>query len=301
MDVRLPIRYAWLTVLAALVTLGLKSGAAWVTNSVGLFSDALESIVNLVTGVTLVALLKIAKAPPDSDHPYGHDKAGYFANGVQGALILVAAVGIVATAMERLMAPVGLEEGGLGLSLALVAGLVNAVVAAILYQQGKNLNSGGLKGEAAHLASDVATSIAVLLGVGLVYTTDIAWLDPLAALLVSLVIAATGLRLVRSSVEGLMDTALPERSLEQLVGVLDGFCERDSITYHALRTRVSGARTFVSVHILVPGMWSVKQGHDLLEEIEGSVKELLPGVSVLTHLEPVEEPCSFEDIELDAV
>ncbi len=301
MDVRLPIKYAWLTVLAALATLALKSGAAWVTNSVGLFSDALESIVNLVTGVTLVALLKIAKTPPDSDHPYGHDKAEYFANGVQGAFILVAAVGIVATALERLVAPVELEKGSLGLSLAVVAGLVNAVVAGILYHQGKRLNSGGLRGEAAHLASDVATSIAVLLGVGLVYYTDVPWLDPVAALLVSLVIGTTGLRLLKASIAGLMDTALPEEARLRLVKVLDGFCERDGITYHALRTRVSGARTFVSVHILVPGKWSVKKGHDLLEQIEASVKELLPGVSVLTHLEPVEEPCSFEDIELDEV
>ncbi|MFA5505501.1 MAG: cation diffusion facilitator family transporter [Vulcanimicrobiota bacterium] len=298
MDSKLPIRYAWLTVVAALTTLVLKSGAAWVTGSVGLFSDALESIVNLVTGVTLVVLLKIAKAPPDSNHPYGHDKAEYFANGVQGTLILVAAVGIVVSAVDRFLDPRVLEQGTIGLTLAALAGLVNLLVAGILYRQGKSLNSRALRGEADHLMSDVATSLAVFIGVGLVYYTGSAWLDPLAAVGVSGVIAFTGIKLVRASVKGLMDTALPEQSLEQLEKVLDGFCVRDGITYHALRTRVSGARIFISVHILVPGVWSVKKGHELLEEIEADIGAILPGVSVMTHLEPIEEPCSFEDMEL---
>lgn len=298
MDSKLPIRYAWLTVVAALTTLVLKSGAAWVTGSVGLFSDALESIVNLVTGVTLVVLLKIAKAPPDSNHPYGHDKAEYFANGVQGTLILVAAVGIVLSAVDRFLDPRVLEQGTIGLTLAALAGLVNLLVAGILYRQGKSLNSRALRGEADHLMSDVATSLAVFIGVGLVYYTKLAWLDPLAAVGVSGVIAFTGIKLVRASVKGLMDTALPEQSLRQLEKVLDGFCVREGITYHALRTRVSGARIFISVHILVPGVWSVKKGHELLEEIEADIGAILPGVSVMTHLEPIEEPCSFEDMEL---
>lgn len=298
MDSKLPIRYAWLTVVAALTTLVLKSGAAWVTGSMGLFSDALESIVNLVTGVTLVVLLKIAKAPPDSNHPYGHDKAEYFANGVQGTLILVAAVGIVLSAVDRFLDPRVLEQGTIGLTLAALAGLVNLLVAGILYRQGKSLNSRALRGEADHLMSDVATSLAVFIGVGLVYYTKLAWLDPLAAVGVSGVIAFTGIKLVRASVKGLMDTALPEQSLRQLEKVLDGFCVREGITYHALRTRVSGARIFISVHILVPGVWSVKKGHELLEEIEADIGAILPGVSVMTHLEPIEEPCSFEDMEL---
>jgi cation diffusion facilitator family transporter len=297
-DAKLPIRYAWLTVVAALVTLALKSVAAWVTGSVGLFSDALESIVNLATSLTLVALIRIAKAPPDSDHHFGHDKAEYFANGVQGTLILVAAVGIVAAAAQRFWSPTELTQGLLGLSLAVVAGLLNAAVAALLYRKGKELRSGGLRGEASHLLSDVATSVAVVLGVGLVYLTDIVWLDPLAALGVSTVIALTGIKLLQTSVAGLMDSALPSAKQAQLVEVLDGFCQRDGITYHALRTRVSGARAFVSVHVLVPGAWSVKEGHELSEEVESAIAEIIEGVTVFTHMEPLEEPCSFQDIEL---
>lgn len=300
MSRQLPIRYAWLTVLVALVTLGLKAAAAWVTGSVGLLSDALESIVNLLTSLTLVVLLRVAKAPPDSDHPYGHDKAEYFANGVQGTLILVAAGGIVWSAVKRFLQPQSLEEGLVGLSLALVAGVINAVLAAVLYRQGNRLRSGALRGEGAHLLSDVATSVAVLLGVGAVYLTGYDWLDPLAALAVSAMVVYTGLRLLQTSVKGLMDTALPPESMHKLVATLDGYCQ-EGITYHALRTRVSGARIFISVHILVPGAWSVKRGHEVLEEIEADIAKLIPGVTVLTHLEPVEEACSFKDIELGEV
>ena len=295
MDVRLPIKYAWLTVVAALVTLGLKSGAAWVTNSVGLFSDALESIVNLVTGVTLVALLKIAKAPPDSDHPYGHDKAEYFANGVQGTLILLAAFSITWAALERLWEPQMLEAAAEGISLAVAASVLNLMAARVLLKKGNALKSDGLKGEAHHLMSDVWSSVA---GVGLVYLTDLTWLDPAAALAVSAWVLITGIKLIKNSVTGLMDQALPPESQAVLLEILEKYQAEKGMDFHALRSRVSGARTFVTVHILVPGAWTVKRGHDLLDELEAEVAEALSGVTMVTHLEPLEEESSFLDTEI---
>ena len=298
MNQELPIRYAWLAVIVAFLTLLTKSAAAWLTNSVGLFSDALESIVNLLTAITLVGLLRVAKSPPDSRHPYGHDKAEYFVNVVQGTLIIVAGGGIVVAALQRFLHPKPLHDGFEGMTLAVLAGLMNAALAALLYSRGKELNSGALRGEAAHLLTDVGTSLAVLLGVGMVFLTGIPWLDPAVALLMSIGIMLTGVRLLKESVIGLMDTALPESELVRLKQVLDDFCGHDGIAYHALRTRVSGARTFISLHVLVPGEWTVKRGHELLEELETILAQKFDGTTVLTHLEPIEEPCSFQDMEL---
>ena len=291
-------RYAWLTVGVACVTLLVKSWAAYLTGSVGLFSDALESTINLATSLMLVIILRIAKAPPDSDHPYGHDKAEYFANGVQGTLILIAAVGIIVAATERFLQPRLLEAEVVGLSLAALAGIMNLLTALYLKRKARELRSTALRGEAAHLLSDVWTSAAVIVGLGLVYGTEIAWLDPLAALAVSGVILSTGVQLIRTSISGLMDAALPTESHQRLVGVLETYKRNKGIDYHALRTRVAGARTFVSVHILVPGVWSVKRGHELLDEIESAIGKEVNGVTVLTHLEPLEEECSFQDMDL---
>jgi cation diffusion facilitator family transporter len=291
-------RYAMLTVGVALLTLTLKSLAAYVTGSVGLMSDALESILNLATSLMLVFVLRIAKLPPDPDHHYGHDKAEYFANGVQGTLILLAAGGIFAAATERFLNPRMLEEGLLGLGLAALAGLINLITARFLHQRSLELRSNALKGEASHLMSDVWTSVAVILGVGLDFWTGLTWLDPLAATAVSLFVLSTGLRLLKDFVAGLMDTSLPDEHHKKVLEVLDAYKDKRGIDFHALRSRVSGSRTFVSVHILVPGAWSVKTGHELLDELESDLSKVVNGVTVLTHLEPLEEECSFNDIEL---
>lgn len=290
------VRYAWLTVAAAIATLILKAAAAYITGSVGILSDAMESTINLASSILLVVILKIAHAPPDMDHPWGHDKAEYFANGVQGTLILFAGGSIIFTAVNRFFDPRMLEAPGIGLGLAALAGVVNLVTARFLKARGKVLHSHAMKGEADHLMADVWTSIAVLVGVGLVYVTDTPWLDPLAALVVSVIILVTGARLVGKSISGLMDTAMPAPVLEKVVGVLESYREEHEIDYHALRTRVAGARSFVYVHILVPGAWSVKKGHDLLDDLEAEIAEHVPGVNVLTHLEPLEEPSSFQDM-----
>lgn len=295
---KMPFRYALLTVVAALVTLALKFGAAYVTASVGLFADAMESIVNLVTSVLLVLLIRIAKAPPDDEHPHGHDKAEYFANGAQGILIIVAGVGIVMAAIDRFLAPRPLEAGALGLLLSVVAGAVNAGTAGLLTQAGKAARSRALIGEAQHLMSDVWTSVAVLVGVGMVFLTGWPPLDPLIAIGMSLFILGVGGNLVKESVSGLMDASLPPDSVAAVEGVLEKYRQSHGIAYHALRSRIAGARIFVSVHILVPGSWTVTQGHELLDEIEAAISEALGGASVLTHLEPIEEECSFKDIDL---
>jgi len=291
-------KYAWLTVGVALLTLSAKSLAAYTTGSIGLLSDAAESIINLASSLMLVVILRIAKTPPDSGHPYGHDKAEYFANGVQGALILVAGLAIAAASVERFLEPRHLQAGGIGLALAGGAGLMNFMLARYLKIHGGESRSNALIGEAEHLMADVWTSVAVLLGVGLVYITDRPWLDPLVAALVSVFILLTGIRLIARSVSGLMDAALPSVDQARLVSVLEKYKSARGIDYHALRTRVSGARTFVSVHILVPGAWTVTHGHDLLEELESEIARTIEGVSVMTHLEPLEEPSSFKDIDI---
>lgn len=291
-------KYAWLTVAVAFVTLLAKSVGAYVTGSVGLFSDALESIINLASSVMLVVTLRIAKAPPDDEHPYGHDKAEYFANGVQGTLILVAAIGILSASIGRFLEPQQLESGVLGLGLVAGASILNLVTAQFLKARAKTLRSHALSGEADHLMSDVWTSAAVILGVGLVYVTGKPWLDPLAAMVVTLLILFTGLRLIRNSVTGLMDAALPLDLHQLVVEILESYKQNQGLDYHALRSRVSGARTFLSVHILVPGAWSVKKGHELAEEVERAISKVVPGATVLTHIEPIEEDCSFEDLEI---
>lgn len=299
MNQQLPARYAWLAVAVALLTAVLKGLACVLTNSVALFSDALESIVNLVTATLLVVLLKVAKAPPDEEHPYGHDKAEYFANGAQGTLILLAAVGIVAAALERFNHPRPPDADSAGLTLATVSALINFLAARFLKRRGQETHSQALSGEADHLMSDVWTSVAVLIGLGLTYATGKAWLDPLSALLVSAVVFKTGWDLLRSFVSGLMDTSLSEEERAKIRAALERYREEHGIDYHALRTRKSGARRFVSLHVLVPGDWSVSRGHQLMDELENDVSGVLSGgVTVLTHLEPLGEACSFDDIEL---
>lgn len=297
-ETTLPLRYAFFTVVAALVTLALKFSAAWLTASVGLLADAMESIVNLVTSVLLVVLLRIAKAPPDDDHPHGYDKAEYFALGVQGTLIIVAGLGIVMAAADRFVHPKPLEAGVVGITLSLIAAAVNAATASLLFKAGKKARSRALEGEASHLMTDVWSTVAVLLGVAVVYLSGQDWLDPLIAVVMSAFIFWIGCRLVKQSVAGLMDASLPPEAQAKVEAVLEYYEKSQGIAFHALRSRIAGARTFVSVHVLVPGSWTVLHGHELVDEIEASISEALDGASVLTHLEPIEEELSFQDIDL---
>ena len=291
-------RFAWLSIAAALVTILLKTWAWHVTGSVGLLSDALESIVNLIGGIMALAMLTIAQRPADEDHAFGHGKAEYFSSGVEGSLILVAAASIGLASFERLMNPQPLEQPGLGLAVALVASVVNLVVALVLRRVGRERRSITLEANAQHLLTDVWTSIGVLVGVGLVVLTGWNRLDPIVGLLVAANIVWTGAGIVRRSIAGLMDTALPASDLVEVKKVLEGY-RTNKVEFHALWTRQSGSRKFISFHVLVPGKWSVHRGHELLEKIERDITAVLPDTSVFTHLEALEDPASWEDDRLD--
>lgn len=291
-------RYAWLSVGAALATIGLKGGAYLLTGSVGLLSDALESVVNLVAAVVALRALAVAGRPADDEHAYGHTKAEYFSSGFEGALILVAALVITWSAVERLITPAPLERVELGVAIAAAASVLNFFVARVLLRAASEHASIALEADARHLMTDVWTSVGVLAGVGLVGVTGWTVIDPLVALLVAANIARVGLSLVRRSMLGLLDTALPADVQAAILAVLARH-EEDGIEFHALRTRRSGARRFMSVHVLVPGEWTVQRGHDLLERIEAEIRDAVPRLTVFTHLEPVEDPVSWHDQGLE--
>ena len=290
-------RFAWLSIATAVLTIGLKAAAYWLTGSVGLLSDALESGVNLITAVFALIILTIAAQPPDAEHEYGHSKAEYFAGGIEGSLILFAALAIGFTAVQRLLNPQPLEQVGIGLFVSVLAALGNGLTALVLLRVGRQHNSLTLTANASHLLTDVWTSVGVIVGVLAVTWTGWQWLDPLLALLVALHIVRTGVLLVKTAVNGLMDRSLPAAEVAKVRAVLDGYCSEE-VQYHALRTRESGAYRFVSVHVQVPGAWTVQRGHTLLEAIERDLRQAVAPVSVFTHLEPVEDPVSWEDITL---
>jgi cation diffusion facilitator family transporter len=291
-------RYAWLSVAAALGTMALKLLAWMLTGSVGLLSDALESLVNLGGGVMALLMLRVAALPPDTGHAYGHSKAEYFSSGFEGLLIFVAGGMIVAAALPRLIHPLPLEQTGIGLVILALAALVNLVVARVLLNAGRTYHSVTLEADGQHLMTDVWTSAGVIAGVGMVALSGWNILDPMIALAVALHILWTGWRLTNDAVSGLMDHSWPEAEQQVLEEVLDGF-RAPEITFHAVRTRISGAQRFVSFHVLVPGAWTVQRGHDLLEQIEKTLVARLPNVTTFTHLEPIEDPVSYDDQVLD--
>jgi cation diffusion facilitator family transporter len=291
-------RFAWLSIAAAVVTIALKTVAYFITGSVGLLSDAVESLVNLVGGIMALAMLTVAARPADEDHAYGHGKAEYFSSGVEGGLILVAALSIAAAAIMRLITPKPLQELGAGLVVSLAASVVNLVVALLILRAGRKHNSITLEANAHHLLTDVWTSVGVLAGVGLVACTRWQWLDPVVALLVATNIVWTGTQIVRRSIGGLMDTMLSSSDLAAVRKVFAVY-EQTGVQFHALRSRQAGARKFVSVHVLVPGDWTVHRGHELLERIEDDIRRAVTDSVVFTHLESLDDPASWDDQTLE--
>ena len=291
-------KFAWLSIVAALLTIGLKASAYWLTGSVGLLSDALESVVNLVAAIIALIAISVASRPPDDDHAYGHGKAEYFSSGVEGTLIVLAALSIIVTSTHRLLNPQPVEQIEIGVIISLLASLINFGVAQILFKMGRTYRSITLEADAQHLMTDVWTSVGVVMGVGIVVLTQYYWLDAVVAMLVALHILYEGQKIVRRSLMGLMDTSLPPADITHIETILAKFSTR-GIETHALRSRQSGARRFVSVHVLVPDDWTVRQGHDLLEEIEAAIQQEFDMLSVFTHLEPLSDPASWEDVELD--
>lgn len=292
-------RFAWLSIGAAIATISLKTAAYLLTGSVGLLSDAIESLVNLAGAVMALIMLTIAARPADESHVYGHSKAEYFASMVEGLLILTAAAGIFSTAINRLMHPAELQDLGLGLGVSVIASLINFAVARVLLNQGRKINSITLEADAQHLLTDVWTSAGVISGVAVAGLSGWNILDPLLAIAVALNILWTSFQLVRRSVLGLMDTALPQKERDLIEAVMKKYQAR-GVTFHALRTREAAARRFISVHMLVPGKWTVHDAHHVAEDFEADVRAALGGVvTVFTHLEPVEDHLSMEDIFLD--
>lgn len=290
--------YTWLSIAAALVTMALKFVAYHLTGSVGLLSDAVESVVNLVAALVALWALWLAGRPADDEHHYGHTKAEYFSSGLEGALILVAAGSIAIAAVPRLLHPQPLESIGLGLAIAVIGAVVNGGVAWLLWQGGKRHRSVTLTADARHLLTDVWTTVGVVVAVALVRLTGWLILDPIIALLVAANVLWTGLRLLRESGYGLLDTALPQADQQTIQQVLAPY-RAEGIEFHALRTRGSGSRRFISLHVLVPGSWTVQQGHDLCERIELALRRAMTETTVFTHLEPREDPAAWEDQGLD--
>jgi len=292
-------RYAVLSIAAALATIVLKGIAWWVTDSVGLLSDALESFVNLAAALLAFSMLRLAATPPDKDHPYGFSKAEYLAAGIEGALIVLAAAGILFTALPRLVNPAPIDTPGLGLGLSIAATGINLVVAQILLRVGHEHHSITLEADGKHLMTDVWTSAGVVAGVALVYLTGWLRLDPLIALAVAVHIVWTGVGLMRRSVAGLLDAAISAGEQEELTKLFTEYSRRYGVSFHALRTRQAGARRFVSFHLLVPDAWTVAQAHQLSEEIESRMRSMVPNALVETHIEPISDPASYNDEGLD--
>jgi cation diffusion facilitator family transporter len=283
-----------LSILAALGTMALKGVAWWLTGSVGLLSDAAESVVNLVAAFAAYLALLYAARPVDREHTYGHEKIEFFSSGLEGGLIFVAAVFIAWTAIDRLLRGAQIQSLDLGLALSSLAALINLGVARLLLREGRRHGSIVLEADGQHLMTDVWTSGGVLIGLGLVWLTGYVWIDPVLGLLVAANILWTGFSLVRRSFNGLMDRALPDDEMARIREVIAVHLEA-GMTFHALRTRQAGSRRFADFHLLVPGEMTVRHAHELADQIEDGLRKALPTLEVTIHLEPIEEPTAWED------
>ncbi len=287
-------RFAWLSIATGFTVFGLKIVAYLLTGSVGLLSDALESTVNIVAAIIALIALKAAARPPDEKHHFGRGKAEYFSAQIEGFMILLAAIVIIGTAVERLITPRELEAAGIGLAISTVASMLNGGVALVLLRAGREHRSPVLIADGRHLMTDVWTSFGVLVGVGLVYVSGWTRLDALVALAVGVNIIITGVQLLRESTGALMDKSLSAEDHDAIATVLKKYAS-DEVKFHALQTREAGRDRFVSMHVLVPGSWNIQQGHDLLENVEEDIIAALPGTTVHTHIEPLDDPRSWED------
>lgn len=292
-------KFVYLSIAVAVATIALKMGAYLMTGSVGLFSDALESCVNLVAALIALMMITIAEKPADEEHAFGHNKAEYFSSAIEGGLIVLAAFSIIWSAIPRIVNPVPLENIEMGLLVAVGASLLNLGAGIILIKQGRKNNSITLEADGKHLMTDVYTSVGVVVGIILVKLTDWVVLDGFVAIGVAINILWTGFQLMRRSAQGLLDTGIPVAERNQIISVLDNY-KHQEISWHSLLTRQSGQRKFVSLHVLVPGNWSIQSGHEFAEQIENDIRKIFSSkVTVFTHLEPVEDPVSLLDIGID--
>ena len=290
-------RFAWLSIAAAAVTILLKTLAWRITGSVGLLSDAAESLVNLVAAIIALVALKVSIRPPDKNHHFGHSKAEYFSAGAEGMMIFIAAAVIMYTAVQRFIHPRPIEDVGIGLLVSVLASVVNGLVAWVLLKNGRQRRSMTLIADGKHLLTDVWTSVGVLVGVGLVWLTGWQRLDPIVAFAVGVNILVTGAKLVGQSGTALLDVSLPKEDNEAIRDFLDAH-SNDHVKFHAVRTREAGYRRFLEFHMLVPGSWTVKQGHDAMEDLIDEILDEWPEMRVSGHLEPIEDPRSYEDMDV---
>jgi len=290
-------RFAWLSIAAATATILLKALAWWITGSVGLLSDAAESLVNLVAAVIALVALKVSIRPPDKNHQFGHSKAEYFSAGAEGMMIFIAAAVIIYTAIQRFFHPQSIEDVGIGLLVSVLASVINGAVAWVLLRNGRKRRSMTLIADGKHLLTDVWTSVGVLVGVGLVWLTGWQRLDPIVAFAVGINILITGAKLVEQSGTALLDVSLPKEENAAIRDFLDAH-SNDHMRFHAVRTREAGYRQLLEFHMLVPGFWTVKQGHDAMEDLIDEILDKWPEMSVSGHLETIEDPRSYDDIDV---
>jgi len=292
-------KFIYLSIAAAVATISLKLFAYFLTGSVGLFSDALESGVNLLAAIVALFMITLAEKPADEEHAFGHHKAEYFSSAIEGGLIMLAAFSIIWSAVPRIINPQPLENIGIGLLISLGASLINLAVGLILLKNGRKNNSITLEADGKHLMTDVYTSVGVIIGIGIVKFTGWLVLDGVVAIGVALNIIWTGYQLMRRSALGLLDSSLPEAEISIITKSLDQF-KGQEIEFHSLMTRQAGQRRFISLHVLMPGQLTIQEGHDIVEKIEKNIRELFDApVTVFTHLEPVEDPLSMQDIGID--
>ena len=283
---RLLERFIWLSIATAIATVAIKAYAAWLTNSMGLWSDAMESTVNLVAALVALWALKLAAKPADHNHDFGHGKAEYMSAAVEGTLIFVAAALIIYSAIQRLFAPQPLEQLGVGLALSMLATLLNLGTGLLLIRAGRTHRPITLEADGRHLLTDVWTSVGALVAIGLVALTGWLVLDPIIALAVGANILFTGYTLVRRSVVGLLDAALPEDEVAIVSAVLADTCDDPRVEITELRTRESGRQRFVYATLSVPGGWTVRRSHVVADEVEHAVDVALPGTTTFVHIEP---------------
>ena len=289
---------ALISICASIIVILVKFASYYVSGSVSLLSDAMESFVNLATAIITFFMIRLALQPPDKEHMYGHTKAEYFSSILEGLFIFLAALAIIYTAILRLINPQPLTKIEIGLFLSVIASIINFIVAKILINQGKKRHSIALEADGTHLMTDVITSGGVFVGLIIVSITHITILDPIIAILVALQILVTGIKIIKKSVSGFMDEAI---SSNELSIIIDEFKknEKIGITFHGLRTRQSGIRRFISFHVLIPGDWTVAKGHSLVEQIEAQIRNHIPNSTITTHIEPIEDPLSWKDENLD--
>lgn len=292
-------KFIYLAIAAAVATIALKLFAYFLTGSVGLFSDALESVVNLIAAVVALFMITLAEKPADEEHAYGHYKAEYFSSAIEGGLIVLAAFSIIWSAIPRIIHPQPLENVGIGLLVSLGASAINLTVGLILIKNGRKNHSITLEADGKHLMTDVYTSVGVLIGIGIVKISGWLVLDGVVAIGVAFNIIWTGYRLMHRSALGLLDSSIPDDERLKITKTLDAYKEQH-LEYHSLMTRQAGQRKFISLHILLPGKLTIQEGHDMVEKIERNIRDIFDApVTVFTHLEPVEDPLSMQDTGID--